>query len=434
MKLVIDLQDRDGKSYNRVQIGLQDQATVDQLKDDVHSTFNIEAKYQQIFHNDRRIDLEFGTLEETGIKHKDTLILKHSDVQWWPQYHDCVENAITSKDNRIENAKESARLHEQLMKSNLFHVYPSFNEFRMKRHHQAVAWLDGDLNMIGEAAKDHFLVQHGLKGGAPETGFEYRYEPRPKSMGGTRKGIVVYAKLHGEEYPTKYSVKCHHFGTTDNTPKGSFPDIREIFCYKLLELIKVGPAVQFILPNPLIGNRTSTYICTKWRDDFIPLSKLNEEDTSVEALVQLCLLRTVLCISDLHKLNCGQWEEEKTAAIVDFMPGINRIHKNIKNQLFNGEYLIGWKEPHYNLVMEFCEERRLEITKKWLQHWDLLKRIDEADKEIKREKDRMKERNIGFKDVNRMADDNTVTDDLDDYIYTVRENVKSLISVLQVDG
>jgi hypothetical protein len=167
----------------------------------------------------------------------------------------CVETVIKSNVNRMEYAKESVKLHERLMECGLFDVYASFNEFRLKNHYQAAAWADGNLKLMGKTVRSHFLFQHAKNGASDEGNFVYRYEARSKDTAGSRKGILAYVQLHGEEYCTKYNVKYHHYGSSYNTTKACFPDIREIFCYKLLELIEVGPAVQFILPSDLTGSK-----------------------------------------------------------------------------------------------------------------------------------------------------------------------------------
>lgn len=43
----------------------------------------------------------------------------------------------------------------------------------------------------------------------------------------------------------KYHVKCHS-GTSSRTSDHSKVDLRELFAYKLLEIIKVGPPVHFV--------------------------------------------------------------------------------------------------------------------------------------------------------------------------------------------
>jgi hypothetical protein len=180
----------------------------------------------------------------------------------------------------MENAKEAVKLHERLMKSGLFYVYSSFNEFRLKNHYQAAAWIDGDLDMMSKAVQNHFLIQHGQRGGTSEIDFYYSSWARSEDMRGTRNGILVSVQLHGEEHPTKYSVKCHHFRSKSFCQRASFPDIIEIFCYKFLELLGVGPAVQFILPSVWTGTKTATYvIIPNFSLLFIPIFFLLQNST-----------------------------------------------------------------------------------------------------------------------------------------------------------
>lgn len=47
-------------------------------------------------------------------------------------------------------------------------------------------------------------------------------------------------------------------------------------------------------------------------------------DPNDDVLVQLHLLQVILHVEDLHGLNCGQWKETKSAAIVDFCMGTER--------------------------------------------------------------------------------------------------------------
>lgn len=194
------------------------------------------------------------------LKYKFGFFQKHSDLQWWPLYRNHVESTLKSSKNRVDVAKRAVELHQRLMESGLFDVYASFEKFRMEKHHLAASWTDGLLEIMGKAVRDHFLVQHIQKGGTDASSMEYNYEGRSNDMAGSRKGIIVKVKLHGEEVATKYNVKCHHFGSSSLTAKSSFPDIKEIYLYKLLELIGVGPCAQFILPSECTGSRTSTYV------------------------------------------------------------------------------------------------------------------------------------------------------------------------------
>lgn len=154
-------------------------------------------------------------------------------------------------------AKELVELHERLLKSGFFKIYESFNMFRIKNHLHAAAWVDVHLEVMRNATRNHFLVWHGQKGGIFETDFHFSSTSRPDEMRGSRIGIIVSVQLYGEEQSTKYSVKCHNFGSLSFLTKGFFLNIKEIFCYKLLELIKVGPVVRFILPNEWAGSKTA---------------------------------------------------------------------------------------------------------------------------------------------------------------------------------
>ncbi|KAE9556547.1 hypothetical protein FO519_000241 [Halicephalobus sp. NKZ332] len=312
------------------------------------------------------------------------------------------------------------------MKSGFFKVYSSFDEFQANNHDQVVAW--ADLDIMSKAVRNHFLLQHVRRGGTSVGDFYYRFMPRPMNICGTRTGILVNVQLHGEEYPTKYSVKCHHFGMSSFYQKASPPDIREIFCYKLLEVIEVGPAVQFIISKEGVGNKISVYIATKWRDDFIPLSDLNkEEDINVEALVQLLLLKVLFNIDNLHADNC-QWNGTNTAAIISLMPIPCAAHQDVKEVLL-GQHRMNWNHAPADLLFEKCStERFLEIVKKWLQEWDLLSKIDKAAALIKHERDRVKMLENDF----RMIEESeyTVAMDLDEYLDAVKSNVKNLTSAL----
>jgi hypothetical protein len=47
-------------------------------------------------------------------------------------------------------------------------------------------------------------------------------------------------------------------------------------------------------------------VCTKWRNDFVSLADLKEEnDINVESLLQLIFLGTFLFLGDLNYDNCG---------------------------------------------------------------------------------------------------------------------------------
>lgn len=108
---------------------------------------------------------------------------------------------------RMSNAKEAVKLHERLMKSGFFDVYASFNEFCMTNHSTVASWTDGNLVLMRKAAEAHFRAQHFIRGAKDEAEFMFFYENLPENLPGSHKGLIVYAKLHGEEEATRYYVK-----------------------------------------------------------------------------------------------------------------------------------------------------------------------------------------------------------------------------------
>jgi hypothetical protein len=94
------------------------------------------------------------------------------------------------------------------------------------------------------------------------------------------------------------------------------PNTKELFIYKLLQNIGIGPEAHFIIPTH--GSTLTIYIATK--DCHIRLlSQLTKESANIKALVQLDLISRVLCLRDCASKtsNCGQVANGKPM-IIDF--------------------------------------------------------------------------------------------------------------------
>ncbi|CAB3405573.1 unnamed protein product [Caenorhabditis bovis] len=392
--LLLILQDQDGVSHRQKPITFADETTIKELSKAINSFWCIHQNYQELYHNGKQIISLKSTLKQIGVKDDDEIVI----------YKKAVGIAMKAGPERMENAKEAVKLHTRLLEKGFFNVYSSFNEFRMENHHKVASWTDGNTELMREATVNHFRALHFKRGADDEF----------------TKNTLAYVQLHGEKEETKYNVKCHHFGSSSNSAKGQSPDIKEFFCYKLLELINVGPHAQFILPNKLTGRRTSMYIATKWCDNFVPISHIEEEDVSADILVQILLLGTFLFIDDLHSDNCGQWKGTKEAAIVDFMPRAYTSYTNVKKALLDNSSSVYWEAIHIDALEKCNEKSRLEMAKECLKKWDLLSKIEMANEQIKLEKDRMKRQDIGFKGFN------SPTEELDQYIIAVKENLTKL--------
>lgn len=109
------------------------------------------------------------------------------------------------------------------------------------------------------------------------------------------------------------------------------------------------------------------------------------------------------------------------------MPKAYSTYTNVKKALLNNDSSVYWEAVHID-VLEKCDEKtRLEMAKECLKKWDLPSKIDMANEQIKPEKDRMKEQEIGFKGFN------SPTEELDQYINAVKQNLAKLTDMLKVN-
>ncbi|CAI5446160.1 unnamed protein product [Caenorhabditis angaria] len=424
MELFLQLKDQDDILHSSLECEFESEATLKQLKCKLKAVWDIDQDYQEIYFDDGNplVGLRENSLKSYGVTHGSKLIVKHSNLSWWSQYKNYIEIAIKPGDKRMVHAREAVNLQTRLMEQGFFNVYSSFNAFRMKYHHDVAAWADDNLQLMKKAIEIQFRAQHFKRGAEDESDFSCRFEIRPIDLAGSRKNTLALVKLHGEKEETKFNVKCHHFGPSCSFPKGQFPDIKEVFCYKLLELINVGPEAQFILSNKFTGSKTSIYIATKWNERFVPIS--GGEEINVETLGQLLLLGKFLFLDDLHSDNCGKWKDTNEAAIVDFLPKSHTLYKDIKMALLDNQSSLYWETTQIDALEKCSEKFRLQIAKKYIHKWDLLTKIDMANEQIKREKDLMKRHEIGFKG------EKNPTEELERYIEVVKENITALIDIV----
>ncbi|CAI4228201.1 unnamed protein product [Auanema sp. JU1783] len=353
---------------------------------------------------------------------------KHSEVSRWVQYRDCVENVRKRLAPDVDTAHRAVQHHEILILSHFFDAYVAFEDYRRK-HQPEVARADGVVELMANAAENHFLIQHGMRGGTTEDGFKYEWNPRSDDMRGTRNGIIAHVQLHGEEHPTKYSVKCHHYGSTAFSSKGYSPDILELFSYKILELLNVGPAVQFILPSSSTGGKTSTYIASIWRDDFIRQSDLSDKnDFSIKALIQLRLLNVLFFIGDLHGDNCGQWKSTDRAAVVDLIPLPYATYPDVKRAV-RSPIKLPWDDVPRKLLLEYNEEKFWDLARESLGDWNVLENIKLANELIVKEKSLMKKLEIDFRGIDSESN-YTVTNDLENHMDAIKANIEKLSNEL----
>ncbi|EGF82390.1 hypothetical protein BATDEDRAFT_86618 [Batrachochytrium dendrobatidis JAM81] len=97
--------------------------------------------------------------------------------------------------------------------------------------------------------------------------------------------------------------------TEDSVKRIRPPDTKELFVYKLLHHIGVGPESHFIIPS--YGTKKTIYIATK-DCHLVLLSSLTKDTTNKAALLQLDLISRILCLGDCttNSSNFGQVGEK----------------------------------------------------------------------------------------------------------------------------
>ncbi|MCX6116511.1 MAG: hypothetical protein NT027_03145 [Proteobacteria bacterium] len=237
-------------------------------------------------------------------------------------------------------------------------------------------YLDGNAEVIQAAVREYFLFQHG-KAGLDESLFDITFSPKKS---GVQTGFTC--DVNNGTHFARYYIKTHQYGPTeDNVKSIKPPDTKELFVYKLLNHIGIGPQAHFIIPSH--GTKKTIYIATK-DCHLVLLSNLTKDTANNNALLQLDLISRILCLRDCatNSSNCGQVGE--TAMIVDF-----RIEKQswgyVKADILD-KFYEGNSEFHYSGLMATAVKTphavKMDIMKKSLQEWKLFESIEWAESEI----------------------------------------------------
>ncbi|KAI6188275.1 hypothetical protein M3Y98_00337500 [Aphelenchoides besseyi] len=157
-------------------------------------------------------------------------------------------------------------------------------------------------------------------------------------------------------------------------------DLRELFLYKLFELIRVGPKVHFI-PNVYYSG-LALYIGTEQVPGFRRADAEGVE-ISEEMWAQRDFLRRVLFVKDLHSKNYGIDRDGKLS-IVDFQ--INNNSDPTALQKYLDGYK-GWKGS---------KELRIRVAKDCINSWKFPDVFDEADAGIAKQKELFQKHSISY--------------------------------------
>jgi hypothetical protein len=238
------------------------------------------------------------------------------------------------------------------------------------------AYLDENAEVIQAAVREHFLSQQ-IKSGLDESLYDISFAPKKR---GIQTGFIF--DVSNGTQTARYYIKTLQYGPTEDNPKSlKQPDTKELFVYKLLHYIGIGPQVRFIIPSH--GTKRTIYIAIK-DCDLVFLSNLTKDTANNTALLQLDLISRILCLRDCttNSSNCGQVGEK--AMIVDFC--IETQSRGYTKPDILDKLCEGNSEFHYSGLMEAAvktpNDVKMDIVKKSLQEWELLENIERAELEI----------------------------------------------------
>ncbi|CAI2340603.1 unnamed protein product [Caenorhabditis sp. 36 PRJEB53466] len=298
MELFFELQDNEDVLHDKFSFEFDSQKTLNELRDKIASKWQIRREDQTISIKDGKELYGRGvtSLEFYGLKDGDTVIVKHANLPNWVKMTAYVEEALQAKsvDNmgRIISSVEAALPHLKLLTSaDFFTSYPRFGP-KLRSFKKYFS------KFLGDNAENPTVVVNCEE----------------KTRGGIQGGVIANVSSEGNVLGRFY-VKVH-IGLAVYPYKQN-ADLREIFAYKLLELIKLAPKVHFV-PN-VHYSMLGLYIST---EEVIGFRQADEVDMSDDQMSERELIRRILVLKDLHSANYGVDVNGKLS-IIDFKVGDN---------------------------------------------------------------------------------------------------------------
>ncbi|KAE9555627.1 hypothetical protein FO519_001205 [Halicephalobus sp. NKZ332] len=236
MELFFELHDNEGICHNKFQSKFSAQATLDQLQEKIHSNFNIHQERQHLFSVDgKKIKgLSSSTLLEIGLKNFDKIVVKHSMVANWKVFKTNFELAqkvlqlkqINGIDEPVDQALDQLR---PLVRAKFFVAYPTFDDIHQQFKAEFSRYIDQNFKYIELAAYDYFSKFFNDNPECPVV----KIICEKKELAGIQGGLICNVTKSGVLIG-KYHVK-EHIGLANYQNA----DLRELFVYRLLELIQV---------------------------------------------------------------------------------------------------------------------------------------------------------------------------------------------------
>lgn len=393
MQLLVSLNDHQEVAHNEFDLVFDEQSTLNDLQAQISSKLNIEREQLDLFDADGRqiVGIDFNThLSKMKLNHMDRIIVKHDKLGNWIAFlrsFERAQKALKSK-RSVEWDVDSASMQlKALMNSDFFVVYSKFDESRRKFQEEFSFGLNSEFKYIELASKHYFSFVYNDNPACPNL----KIKCVQKIKRGLQGGLECHIHQNGTLLKI-YHVKIHTRLAKWHDNQSC--DLRELFAYKLLELINIGPKVHFY-PN-FHYSGFGLYIATEDISGF--RQEADIPDKNDNRMAQLELLSRCLYLKDLRNNheNYGA-DDQGNLQIVDFEIGSHSHSSEVVSRKY----------------LSINTQLRIEIGKSSLSSWDLLKNIDLANNAIENQKTLLKNHSITFKS-DRI---------LEDYLTNIKNNV-----------
>ncbi|KAI6201572.1 hypothetical protein M3Y96_00856600 [Aphelenchoides besseyi] len=385
MEIFVHLHDHEDKEHGRARLEfVNDQAQMKELENQIKSCFNIDQKDQMLFLENGMEVFGFSddTLQAIGLQHKSKLIVKHSGLPNWKEFlanYDLARQALASnrKSEVMEAVDRALNKFKPLVKAKFLVTYPAYGETYRQFKAHFPHYMDHTFKNIKIAVQGY--LSKVLNDNAECPTLQFKCEKKAPEESGIQAsfyiGGLICNVLRGEVLLGTYYVKVHM--DLQHCQKA---DLRELFLYKLFELIRVGPKVHFI-PNVYYSG-LALYIGTEQVPGFRRADAEGVE-ISEEMWAQRDFLRRVLFVKDLHSKNYGIDRDGKLS-IVDF-----QIKNNFDPTALQ-KYLDGYKG------WKGSKELRIRVAKDCINSWKFPDVFDEANAGIAKQKELFQKHSISY--------------------------------------
>lgn len=332
-------------------------------------------------------------LSQIGLDHLSTVIIKHCNLDHFVELNHHVEEAMKAKSagdvDRIGSCVNSAVAHlECLTSSQFFLVYPKFGPILRTFQSDFSHYLHSKSRHKKLAIEQFFMKFYGNNSQSSTIVVKFEDKLRSRIQGGFVATVSRNANVLG-----RYHAKVH-LGIAVY-PFNENADMRELFSYKLLELLKLGPKVYFV---PNVHNfPLGLYVVTEEVSGFV---QADEVDVSEDQMSKLELIRRILCLKDLHSANYGL-DCNRNLKIIDFK--VSKKYGKAENYWTSG-----------------TKVERQRVARSCLNTWQLETKIAEAKESIYQEKTTLERNGIPWKPMS----------DFETYLTEVQKNIGFILSTL----